>query len=98
MSVKDFIVDTKTLPDGRIVELMRMLFNYRIYIRQPGDPFGYDDCWCYQSRIDAGAAFDTWDGEGEPPGWNKHPTTGRWRGDGLPGSEINQRTHKGPWT
>lgn len=91
-------MDTKALSDGRIVELMRMLFNYRIYVRWPDQVSTYEDCWCYQNPTDARLAFDAWNGEGEPPGWNKHPESGRWRHDGRAQSEINQRTHKGPWT
>ncbi len=88
----------KKLPDGRIVELFKMLYNYRIYVSLPErHGVSYEDCWCYQGYPDARAAFELWDGEGEPLFWNKHPASGRWRKDGRPESEIDTRTHAGPW-
>jgi hypothetical protein len=93
--MSDLVVAKKTLPDGRIVELMRMLFNYRICVSLP-EHYGisYEDAWCYKSPIDAGAAFDMWNGDGDPLGWNKHPSTGRWREDGTPESETGR---EGRW-
>lgn len=97
--MSDHVLAKKTLADGRIVELIKMIYNYRLYVSLP-ERYGssYDDCWCYQEFASAGAAFASWDGEGEPIGWNKHPASGRWRKDGTPESEINQRTHVGPWS
>lgn len=42
----------------------------------------YDDRWCYRNYEQAKAAFDSWDGVGEPHGWAKHPRTRR-RTDSL---------------
>lgn len=84
----------RVLPDGRIVELWLQVVNFRITITTPeNDGVCFDDMWCYkQSRfVEVLEAFMAWSGEGEPPGWNKHPSTGRWREDGTAGSEINQR-------
>jgi hypothetical protein len=84
----------RDLEDGRIVELHSMIFNYRITITSPeNDGTCYDDMWCWKGeRLAAAlAAFAAWNGEGEPDGWNKHPPTGRWREDGTPATEINQR-------
>lgn len=84
----------RILADGRILELWVMIFNVRITITTPEDDgISYEDMWCYKMarRFDALSAFFSWDGVGEPPGWNKHPPTGRWREDGTPASEINQR-------
>lgn len=84
----------RVLEDGRIVELWPMLYNFRITITEPqNDGFTFDDGWCYTGDrlVAAKQAFDDWDGKGEPQGWNKHPTSGRWRGDGTAASEENQR-------
>jgi hypothetical protein len=82
----------RVLPDGRVVELWRMLFNDRITIAlAEHDGTFFEDAWCYVDRALARAVAETWDGEGDPPGWNKHPNTGRWRPDGTMESEIDQR-------
>ena len=85
----------RVLADGRILELWAMLLgNVRLTITLPElDGRCWDDAWCFNrdNTIRALIAFATWDGEGEPDGWNKHPTSGRWRKDGSPESEINQR-------
>lgn len=95
--MNDYVLFYKEFSDGRIVEVIRMVYNWRIYVRDRDNYFSYDDCWCYQSLTAAQRAFDAWDGQGEPQGWNKHPESGRWRHDGTLESEINQRTHQGPW-
>lgn len=82
----------RKLPDGRILELVPMLFTVRLTVSLP-ELYGvcYEDGWCFTDPAAAVLAFETWDGEGDgPPGWNKHPFTGRWRKDGTPASEINQ--------
>ena len=84
----------RLLADGRILELWLQAFNFRITVTLPeNDNICCEDLWCYkQSRLlEVLKAFEEWDGEGEPPGWNKHPPTGRWREDGTAGSEICQR-------
>jgi hypothetical protein len=43
------------------------------------DSYGYGDRWCYHTYAAAKAALDAWDGEGEPQGWHRNPTTGRRR-------------------
>jgi hypothetical protein len=82
----------RVLDDGRIVELWRTVFNLRITITLPeNDGMCWNDAWCFR---DIGAAFTaalSWDGEGEPDGWIKHPPSGRARPDGTPASEYNQR-------
>lgn len=89
--MSDLVVAKKTLADGRIVELFRMLFNYRICISTP-EVYGVfvEDAWCFKDLKAALAAFADWNGEGEPLGWNKHPKTGRWREDGTPESETGR--------
>ena len=39
--------------------------------------------WCYESYEAAKEALDAWNGEGEPDGWHRHPTTGRRRHNGV---------------
>lgn len=84
----------RVLPDGRIAELHLQVYNFRITVTLPeNDGMTYDDMWCYKQsrRLEVLKAFEEWNGEDEPPGWNKHPPSGRWREDGTPESEINQR-------
>jgi hypothetical protein len=50
--------------------------------------FGYEDRWCYATREKAKAAYDAWDGSGEPQGWHRHPDTGRRRENGDPATEY----------
>lgn len=87
----------RVLPDGRILDLWVQMFNFRITVTLPeNDDIYFEDMWCYkQSRlVEALAAFETWDGQGEPPGWNKHPPSGRWREDGTEASEVNHRDRR----
>lgn len=93
-----WLVRRRVLPDGRYLDLVRMLFNWRLLVSDAANvDVSWEDAWCYQDEAAVHAAFENWDGIGEPAGWNKHPTSGRWRHDGTPESEINQRTHEGPW-
>jgi hypothetical protein len=58
--------------------MWRMLFNWRITITEPqNDGIYWEDAWCYNDSVICEAAFKTWDGEGEPLGWVKHPMSGR---------------------
>jgi hypothetical protein len=84
----------RILPDGRILELVPMLFNLRITVTLPEhDGLFWEDAWCYKDKKAALSAYLSWDGTGEdgPPGWNKHPHTGRWRADGTAASEEVRR-------
>jgi hypothetical protein len=85
-------VPKRVLPDGRTLHLLRYLYNWRVAISAPGDDFGYEDEWCYKDPVVAATMWADWDGSGDdgPPGWNKHPLTGRWRGDGTPASEVDR--------
>lgn len=79
----------RKLPNGDALTLTRMLFNWRVSIG-PAGVWYVDDAWCFPSIEAAVAAFNDWDGEGEPIGWSKHPNTGRWRPDGDPAREERQ--------
>lgn len=67
----------RDLPDGRVLVLYEMIFNYRLCIGAQGDE-GYDRAWCYDKTNlpHALAALVTWDGNGTPPGdWKKEVGT-----------------------
>lgn len=82
----------RVLPDGRIVEAWRYLFNSRVTVTEPQkDGISYEDAWCYATVAQAIEATLTWDGQGEPTGWIKHPTSGRFRPDGDPAREQVRR-------
>jgi hypothetical protein len=81
-------LSVRELGDGRAVYLCDMLLgNLRLAIGEVGD-CGYRDVWCYQAEQTQAAwcAALGWDGEGEPEGWYRHPTTGRRR----PGGDAAQ--------
>lgn len=78
----------KLLGDGRAALLHRMIHTWRIVLAGDIDAYTYDDGYCYKTEAVARAAFEAWDGHGEPQGWNKHLRTGRWREDGTPESEA----------
>ena len=59
----------RLLPDGRGLWFYVMIFNWRVCVGLPEDEIGYDDGWCYQDPLLAEAAYETWDGQGDPPGW-----------------------------
>ena len=91
MSYEDPIA-RRVLPTGRIVEAWRFLFNTRVTVTEPQmDGITHEDAWCYASPGQAIEVVNTWDGEGEPAGWIKHPTSGRYRPDGDPTREQSTR-------
>lgn len=78
----------RVLPTGRILEAWRFLFNTRVTVSEPEmDGFAHEDAWCYARPEQAIEIVNTWDGEGEPTGWIKHPTTGRYRPAGDAAAE-----------
>lgn len=68
------------------IDVLVMLYNYRI-VRTPKDrPATYDRYWCYAGNTQhdllcAVAAAYAWDGADntEPEGWNKNGQTKEWR-------------------
>lgn len=71
----------RRLRDGRIIDVSRMLFTWRISVGD-SDCVYYEDVWCYETSERAFDAAAAWDGEGEPAGWHRHPPTGRRRPGG----------------
>jgi hypothetical protein len=68
------------------VDVLRMIYNWRI-ARTPKDrPWSYDRHWCYagttwETLIRAVRAAAEWDGADgtDPEGWSKNGQTGEWR-------------------
>jgi hypothetical protein len=79
----------RLLPDGRILEVFRLIYTWRLTVTHPRDDgICWEDAWCYPTLPAIAAAFFAWNGEGEPDGWIRHPVTGRRRPDGTAASEI----------
>lgn len=71
----EHLVDPKLLGECGVVGLQKFMFTWAILAEVT--PFGYGDRWCYPSYDAAKAAYDAWDGHGEPAGWHRHPASGR---------------------
>ncbi len=77
----------KTTVDGRYhVDVMAMMFGYRVVRTPVVAPYYYDRHWCYVTTgpvtlLLAVLAANAWDGadDTEPDGWNKNGQTGEWR-------------------
>ena len=69
--------DIRQLPDGRCIGVHRLLFHWTMHIDI--DSWGYADRYCFSTYELAKTAFDEWNGEGDPRGWHRHPTSGRRR-------------------
>lgn len=61
----------RTLPDGRVLQLVPEVFTYKLGVSVAGSQV-YDDVWDYESYRVALQALDTWDGQGEPQGWVRY--------------------------
>ena len=71
------------------IEVVRMIFNWRLATTPKHSPMTYDRGWCYagtglRSFMAAVLAAMAWDGAdgSEPDGWNKNIQTGEWREPG----------------
>jgi len=79
----------KELDDGREMTVYPMLFNDRICIGPPDEPY-YEDGWCIVRGYGVDVA-KRWDGKGEPPGpWIKQVGTDK-RGPGTSYFEEAER-------
>jgi hypothetical protein len=72
--------------DTHHLDVLAMLFNWRLCTTPKSCPLVYDRSWCYAGRgvdslLAAVAAAAAWDGsdDTEPVGWNKNNQTGKWR-------------------
>lgn len=68
------------------IDVLTMMFNYRVALTPIDLPYEYVRHWCYAGRdpgtlLIAAAAALAWDGalDTEPVGWNKNGQTGEWR-------------------
>lgn len=75
--IREHYPDFRQLPDGRFIGVMRLLFHWTMHVDI--HPVGYEDRYCFETYELAKAAFDDWDGTGDPEGWHRHPMTGRRR-------------------
>lgn len=73
---------------GTYVAIIPFLYTCAIIVGDIEDESGYRDRWCYHDFPSALEAFERWDGDGEPPGWHRHPSSGRRRPDGKPEREY----------
>jgi hypothetical protein len=77
----------RTLPDGRVIGVARLLHHWTLHIDI--DWFGYEDNYCYATCDKAMVGLQEWTGIGDPPGgWHRHTRTGRRRPDGDPLQEY----------
>lgn len=75
----------RELPNGRCIDIMQMLYNYRVVISLPGHK-RMDHGWCFfgfgcdaagkprtmeTALLTAVAAVGVWDGAGDPPFYDK---------------------------
>ena len=68
--------------NGRDAAITKYMFTYAI-ISDLAE-WGFGGRWCYSTHLGALNALMEWDGEGEPTGWHRDPSTGRRRPDGDP--------------
>lgn len=81
----------KPVTGGRWAAISEKMFTIAINTGEMMDFHTVNEHWCYsagdkatkmESYVLAKAAFDAWDGNGEPSGWIRHPASGRRRRDG----------------
>jgi hypothetical protein len=77
----------RLLADGRLLTVEPTLYGARLCIGDADDAINHTDVWCYPDQAAAIAAMDAWNGEGEPTGWHRHPSSGRRRPGGDPARE-----------
>jgi hypothetical protein len=76
-SITEHYVVMKTLPDGRICGVLRLLYHWTLHVDI--DPICYRERYCYETFEGAAKALEEWDGTGDPEGWHRHPESGRRR-------------------
>ena len=78
----------KEISEGIYCAIKPLMFHWTMIIGEIGDQCSYADRFCYADRNAAIRAIFTWNGEGQPTGWHRHPLTGRRRPDGDPAREY----------
>lgn len=81
-------VAVRRLDDRRYVGVMPFMYTHAVIWGYIADELGYEDRWCYDGPMKALLAAATWNGQGEPEGWHRHPSTGRRRPGGDPHQEY----------
>lgn len=85
----------RPLESGMYIVVYKMMFNTRVCY---GDRIGIENSFCYPTRASALAAASIWDGQGDAPdGWIKHVNSYRYRPDGDPKHEYDQRYPEPRW-
>lgn len=81
----------KDLEDGSYAMAKPLLFHWTVIRGAFDDPIGYFDRWCFASRELALAALADFpvnpSDDYDPPGWHRHPPSGRRRDDADPSTE-----------
>lgn len=87
-----------TQTERHYLDVMKMMFNWRLAETPIDMPMVYDRYWCYQGTgskafTAAVTAAAMWDGaaDTEPLGWNKNGQTQQWRKPGTEGTSL-------PWS
>jgi len=102
LRAEDTTIDVRVLDDGRVLCAFRSLIGVNISISTPEHLAlgAKTDTWEYGVGSDLGfpnlaiaaaacrAAFEDWNGDGEPVGWTRHPPSGRRRPQGDPRHEY----------
>lgn len=77
-AVGENYIAIRELADGRVIGIHRLIGHWSLHVDV--DFFGYADSFCYMKLADITQDFETWDGQGDPPGpWHRNPRTGRRR-------------------
>lgn len=79
-------VISRSLDDGTYVMAKPLLFHWTVIRGVIGDSLGYFDRWCFETRELALAALNDFPldppSDYDPPGWHRHPKSGRRRPNG----------------
>lgn len=85
------VTESRVLDDGRGLDVYPLLWGRARMLVTLADEIETDfadDAWEFDSIVRALDAQASWDGTGEPAGWDRHPKTGRRRPDGDPERET----------
>lgn len=82
----------RALSDGTYVMAKPLLFHWTVIRGHVGDSVSYFDRWCFETRELAMAGLEAFpeypEADFDPPGWHRHPNSGRRRPDGDPAREY----------
>lgn len=82
------MIEVKPLSAEVYAGISRLLYHWTLRVGMIGDQTSYFDRYCYETLEKAQHALKTWDGQGDPVGWHRHPSTGRRRPNGDPKLEY----------